>query len=301
MKFVTYDYKGKENIGILKDKSILNFESIFYEIGEENPPKDMVELIKYLDEDKLNEVEEFLKSKSLQGVFLDTVKLKAPIPYPKRNVFCLGKNYEEHAREIKLTRITGNEIPKVPIYFTKVASPAIGNGDSIEFSSEVTNQVDYEVELGVVIGKNGKNIKKEEAEKYIFGYTIINDISARDLQGSHIQWFKGKSLDTFCPMGPCIVHKNEIPFPINLDIKCWVNEELRQDSNTKNLIFDIPYIISDLSKGVSLKAGDIIATGTPSGVGMGFSPIKVLKQGDSIECYIEKIGSLVNNVINVSR
>lgn len=300
MKFVTYDYKGKEKIGVLEDKDIVDFEEIFYKMGEENPPKDMVSLIKYLDEGKLNEVEKVLKDNSLQGLSSDMVKLKAPIPYPRRNVFCLGKNYEEHAREIKLTRITGNEIPKVPIYFTKAASPAIGSGDSIEFSSKVTRQVDYEVELGVIIGKDGKNIKKEEAEDYVFGYTIINDVSARDLQGSHIQWFKGKSLDTFCPMGPCIVHKNEVPFPVNLDIKCFVNGELRQNSNTKNLIFDIPYIISDLSKGLTLKAGDIIATGTPSGVGMGFNPIKVLKAGDSIECYIEKIGSLVNNVVVLS-
>ncbi|WP_368490482.1 fumarylacetoacetate hydrolase family protein [Clostridium sp. BJN0013] len=300
MKFVTYNYKDKESIGILEDNSILDFKNIFCEIGEKNPPQTMVELIKYLDENKLNKIEEFLKNKSLQTVSVEAIKLKAPIPYPERNVFCLGKNYAEHAREIKLTKITDNDIPKVPIYFTKVASPAIGNRDSIEFSSEVTNQVDYEVELGVIIDKNGKNIKIEEAENYIFGYTIINDISARDLQGSHIQWFKGKSLDTFCPMGPCIVHKNEIPSPVNLDIKCWVNGEIRQSSNTKNLIFDIPYIISDLSKGLTLKAGDIIATGTPSGVGMGFNPIKMLKQGDSIECYIEKIGKLVNDVINVS-
>lgn len=300
MKFVTYDYKGKEKIGVLEDKDIVDFEEIFYKMGEENPPKDMVSLIKYLDEGKLNEVEKVLKDNSLQGLSSDMAKLKAPIPYPRRNVFCLGKNYEEHAREIKLTRITGNEIPKVPIYFTKAASPAIGSRDSIEFSSKVTRQVDYEVELGVIIGKDGKNIKKEEAEDYVFGYTIINDVSARDLQGSHIQWFKGKSLDTFCPMGPCIVHKNEVPFPVNLDIKCFVNGELRQNSNTKNLIFDIPYIISDLSKGLTLKAGDIIATGTPSGVGMGFNPIKVLKAGDSIECHIEKIGSLVNNVVVLS-
>lgn len=300
MKFVTYNHEGKENVGILNNKGILEFENIFYEMGEKNPPQNMVELIKYLDGEKLNKVEKLLKSKSIQHLSLDEVKLKAPIPYPKRNVFCLGKNYAEHAKEIKITRITGNDIPKVPIYFTKVASPAVGNEDVIEFSSEVTTQVDYEVELGVIISKEGKNIKREEAEEYIFGYTIINDISARDLQGSHIQWFKGKSLDTFCPMGPCIVHKNEIPFPVNLDIKCWINEELRQNSNTKNLIFDIPYIISDLSRGLTLKAGDIISTGTPSGVGMGFNPVKPLVHGDIIKCYVEKVGYLTNNIIDSS-
>ncbi|MFL0196546.1 fumarylacetoacetate hydrolase family protein [Clostridium sp. WILCCON 0269] len=300
MKFVTYDYKGRESIGILENNSILNFENIFKEIGEKNPPETMLQLIEYLDNSKLNVIKQVLKNKSSQAVPLDMVKLKAPIPYPKRNVFCLGKNYEEHAREIKLTKIAGNGIPDEPIYFTKVASPAIGNGYFVEFSKEVTAQVDYEVELGVVIGKDGSNIKKEKVEDYIFGYTIINDISARDLQGRHIQWFKGKSLDTFCPMGPCIVHKSAIPFPVKLDIRCLVNGEVRQNSNTKNLIFDIPYIVSDLSKGLTLKAGDIISTGTPHGVGMGFNPIKVLEHGDRVECYIEKIGYLVNAVMDTS-
>jgi len=200
-------------------------------------------------------------------------------------------------KEIKMTKITDTGIPEFPIYFTKVASPAIGSEENIKFSNDVTTQVDYEVELAIVIGKEGFNIKPEKAEEYIFGYTIINDVSARDLQGKHTQWFKGKSLDTFCPMGPCIVHKNEIPLPMELNIKCSINGELRQNSNTKNLIFDIPYIISDLSKGLTLKPGDIISTGTPSAVGMGFQPPKVLKNGDVVECYIENIGELVNEVI----
>ncbi|MHC6180399.1 fumarylacetoacetate hydrolase family protein [Clostridium sp. JNZ X4-2] len=297
MKFVTYVYEKKENIGILKGSSILNLKNLFKGIGEKDPPETMQEFIEYLDDNKLNKLQYFLNNKSTLSIPLDSVRLKAPIPYPRRNVFCLGKNYVEHAREIKITRISGNGIPSEPIYFTKVASPAVGTGDNIEFSPEVTRQVDYEAELAVIIGKDGADIKAEDVEEHIFGYTIINDVSARDLQGKHIQWFKGKSLNTFCPMGPCIVHKNEIPFPVNLDIKCMVNGEVRQNSNTKNLIFDIPYIISDLSRGLTLKAGDIISTGTPSGVGMGFDPIKALKNGDMVECYIEKIGSLINNVV----
>ncbi|OBR96489.1 ureidoglycolate lyase [Clostridium ragsdalei P11] len=299
MKFLTYLYKEKECIGILKNNSVIDFANVFKNIGEKNPPKTMLELIDYLDDCKLNIIKECINNEGIETIPINNIKIEAPIPYPRRNVFCLGKNYVEHAREIKITRIAGNGIPEVPIYFTKAASPAVGTVDNIEFSREVTNQVDYEVELAVIIGKDGKNIKKEDAEEYIFGYTIINDVSARDLQGKHIQWFKGKSLDTFCPMGPYIVHKNEVPFPVNLDISCTVNGEVRQKSNTKNLIFDIPYIISDLSKGITLKAGDIISTGTPSGVGMGFTPIKVLKQGDIVECSIEKIGTLVNKVVEL--
>lgn len=299
MRFVTYVKEGQESIGVLKDDYIVDFQYIFKNIGEKNPPKTMIEFIKYVDDNRLEKIEGFLKRDNLSTIVLSSVKIFAPIPYPERNVFCLGKNYVEHAKEVKITRITGTDVPENPIYFTKVASPAIGQGDSIKFSTEVTQQVDYEAELAIIIGKDGSNIKEEEAEDYIFGYTIVNDISARDLQGKHTQWFKGKSLDTFCPMGPAIVHKSEIPFPVELNIGSKVNDELRQNSNTKKLIFDIPYIISDLSKGLTLKAGDIIATGTPSGVGMGFDPVKVLKDGDIVECFIENIGSLKNKVVEI--
>lgn len=299
MKLITYLKDGEEKIGVLKQNSVVDINYIFKNIEEKNPPKNMIEFIKHSNNDILKKIDEFLKDEELETISFDSIKIEAPIPYPERNVFCLGKNYVEHAKEVKLTKITGTDIPVEPIYFTKVASPAIGNGDFVKFSTKVTKQVDYESELAVIIGKEGTNIKAEEAEDYIFGYTIINDISARDLQGKHIQWFKGKSLDTFCPMGPCITHKNEIPFPVELNIGCKVNGEIRQNSNTKKLIFDIPYIISDLSKGLTLKPGDIISTGTPNGVGMGFNPIKVLKNGDVVECFIEEIGSLTNKILEI--
>lgn len=299
MKFINYVKDATEGIGILKDDYVVDLQYIFSNIGEKNPPKTMIEFIEYSDDSKLNAIEKFLSGDNLESIPLDSVKISAPIPYPRRNVFCLGKNYVEHVKEIKITRIAGNDVPAAPIYFTKTACPAIGQGDSIKFSPKTTEQVDYEAELGVIIGKDGINIPEEDAEKYIFGYTIINDVSARDLQGKHTQWFKGKSLDTFCPMGPVIVHKSEIPFPVELNISCKVNGELRQNSNTKKLIFDIPYILSDLSKGLTLKAGDIIATGTPSGVGMGFNPVKVLRNGDVVECTIEKIGTLINKVVEI--
>lgn len=298
MKFVTCINNSEESVGIITGEKVILINEIFNAIGKNNVSS-MTELIENFEEDTIKQIETTINSNKFNCVPLNSIKLFAPIPNPKRNVFCLGKNYVEHAKEIKMTKISDTGIPEFPIYFTKVASPAIGNGDSIKFSYANTMQVDYEVELAIVIGKQGINIKPEQAEEYIFGYTIVNDVSARDLQGRHLQWFKGKSLDTFCPMGPYLVHKNEISFPPELNIKCSINGELRQNSNTRNLIFNIPYIISDLSKGLTLKPGDIICSGTPSGVGMGFEPPKVLKNGDVVECYIENIGKLVNKVIAI--
>lgn len=295
MKFVNYIYQGKEKLGVVLENKIISLGDVF-ECIRETCPLNMLELIESCTDEKIKKIEEIISSKNFKRLNLREVKIAPPIPYPKRNVMCLGKNYEEHAKEIKMTKISDNFIPDAPIYFTKIASPAIGHDDEIKFSYDVTNKVDYEAELAVIIGKDGSNIKREEVEDYIFGYTILNDVSARDLQGKHKQWFKGKSLDTFCPMGPYIVYKDEIKFPVELNIKCTINREVRQNSNTKNMIFDIPYIISDLSKGITLKAGDIISTGTPSGVGMGFEPVKLLKDGDVVDCYIEKIGNLVNKV-----
>lgn len=295
MKFVTYINKNKESVGIIIGQKVIQINEIFNVLGKVSISS-MTELIENFEENTVEEIKNAISSNNFNYVPLNSIKLLASIPNPKRNIFCLGKNYVDHVKEIKMTKISGTGIPDFPIYFTKVASPAIGNGDDIKFSSKVTTQADYEAELAIVIGKEGTDIKPENVEDYIFGYTIINDVSARDLQSKHIQWFKGKSLDTFCPMGPCLVHKSEIKFPVELNITCSVNGELRQNSNTRNLIFDIPYIISDLSKGLTLKPGDIISTGTPSGVGLGFNPPKVLKNGDIVECYIENIGKLVNKV-----
>jgi len=277
LKFVTYMNNEEETVGINIGEKVILVNEVLNSIGRTNV-NSMIELIEKFDTNTMVKIETAIKSNDFNFVLLDSIKLLAPIPNPKRNIFCLGKNYIDHVKEIKMTKISDSGIPDFPIYFTKVASPAIGNGEMIKFSTEVTTQVDYEVELAIVIGKKEINIKPEYAEEYIFGYTIVNDISARDLQGKHTQWFKGKGLDTFCPMGSCIVHKNEIPFPVELNIRSSINGELRQNSNTKNLIFDIPCIISDLSKGLTLKPGDIICTGTPSGVGMGFHPPKFLEK-----------------------
>lgn len=227
---------------------------------------------------------------------LEAVRLLAPIPEPRRNIVCLGKNYIDHVKEIKGLTGGGQNAPAAPVYFTKATHTVIGTGEAILSHPEITQKVDYEVELAIIIGKEGINIPKEKAEDYIFGYTIANDISARDLQVDHLQWFKGKSLITHCPMGPWIVHKSLIPFPVELDIRCYVNGELRQEANTRDMIFDIPTIISDLSRGYPLFPGDIILTGTPAGVGMGFELPKFLKPGDQVKCVIEGIGEIINRI-----
>lgn len=297
MYFATYKINDVEEIGVISNdkKKVVSMKEIFNDLGKECP-KTMNNFIEIADDELVQGIKEILEKNDYDGISLDKVKLCAPIPYPKRNLICLGKNYLDHAKETIGLPGGTEEIPKFPIYFTKVANPAIGDGDTIKKHTEITEMIDYEVELAIIIGKDGINIKEEEVEEYIFGYTIVNDVSARNIQRKHGQWFKGKSLETFCPMGPYIAHKSLINFPVELDIMCKVNGEIRQNSNTKNFIFDIPYVISDLSKGMKLQAGDIIITGTPAGVGLGFKPFKFLKPGDVVECYIEKIGTLTNKL-----
>ncbi|WP_026882888.1 fumarylacetoacetate hydrolase family protein [Clostridium akagii] len=295
MRFVNYKYNKREYLGVLIDDKVIELNKILVSLGKARV-NSMSEFIGIYN-DEIQYIENSIKGKEFETIPLVDVKLSAPIERPRRNVFCLGKNYVEHVKEVDSMGASGDGIPKAPIYFTKAINICTGDMDEIRFSKSVTKKVDYEAELAVVIGKEGINIKQEEAEDYIFGYTIINDVSARDLQARHSQWFKGKSLDTFCPMGPTIVHKREIPFPVELNIGSSVNGEVRQNSNTKNLIFNIAYIISDISKGFTIKPGDIISTGTPSGVGIGFKPEKLLKNGDIVECNIERIGKLTNTVV----
>jgi 2-keto-4-pentenoate hydratase/2-oxohepta-3-ene-1,7-dioic acid hydratase in catechol pathway len=296
MKFVSYKYKNNDFYGIFKnDNLIIPMNTILDKMGKEIPVN-LLEFIQKYSDSILDELNKTINENDFEGIPLDEVKITAPIPNPRRNVFCLGKNYADHAMEVKSLPGGTTKIPDYPIYFTKVTDPAIGPMDDIIIPYSVTDKVDYEAELAIIISKDGKDIKPENAEEYIFGYTIVNDVSAREIQTKHVQWFKGKSFDTFTPMGPYIVDKLEIKFPVELDISCKVNNELRQSSNTKKFIFDIPYIISDLSNGMTLRAGDIILTGTPAGVGMGFNPPRFLKSGDIVECYIERIGTLVNKI-----
>lgn len=295
MKFISYIYNGNEGYGIIdeKGKKIIPMDILLEKLNKE-VPKNLLEFINIYSNSLTDELNNIIKDNSINSISFDEVKITAPIPYPRRNVFCLGKNYKEHAMEINSTKNGKPSVPDYPIYFTKVADPAIGHMDKVIIPKDYTVDIDYEVELAVIIGKDGKDIPVDKVEEYIFGYTIGNDISARDIQMKHIQWDKGKSLDTFTPIGPYIVDKSEIKFPVELDLSLKVNGEIRQNSNTKHMIFDIPYIISDLSKGLTLRAGDIIFTGTPEGVGLGYNPPKFLKSGDVVECSIEKIGTLTN-------
>jgi 2-keto-4-pentenoate hydratase/2-oxohepta-3-ene-1,7-dioic acid hydratase in catechol pathway len=230
---------------------------------------------------------------------LAEVTLLAPFPRPARNIFCVGKNYHEHAREFALSGFdsTAKEIvPEAPVVFTKPPSAVIGPGDTIPGHLDPTNSVDYEGELAVVIGTGGRGIAKDAAMSHVFGYTIVNDVTSRLLQQKHRQWVLGKGIDGFCPMGPAVLTADQVPDPGKLQLRTWVNGELRQDALVADLIFDIPTLISTISAYITLEPGDVIATGTPVGVGIGFSPPKFLASGDIIRIEITGIGALENQV-----
>jgi 2-keto-4-pentenoate hydratase/2-oxohepta-3-ene-1,7-dioic acid hydratase in catechol pathway len=227
-----------------------------------------------------------------------TVRWHAPIPRPSKNVFCLGLNYAAHAKESSQARGREVKIPTVPVIFTKAPTTVSGPFDDVAVDRQVTQQVDWEVELGVVIGKSGRNITTANALEHVFGYTVINDLSARDLQQAHLQWFKGKSLDGFCPMGPVVVTADEFGDPQTKRLQLRVNGVTKQDGQTSNMIFPVDLIIEWLSKGLTLEPGDVIATGTPEGVGMGRTPQEFLHDGDVVETEVEGIGVLRNRIVD---
>ena len=220
------------------------------------------------------------------------VELRAPIPQPRKNVFCVGRNYVEHVAEGARAMGVAHKLPEVPQFFTKAPTTVNAPGAPVRLDNSLTKLLDYEVELAVVIGKAGRDIPKERAYEHVFGYTIANDVTARDLQRRHEQWFKGKSLDTTLPLGPWIVDAEEIGDPTTLELSLTVNGEERQRATCSMMIFDIPAIIASLSAGLTLEAGDIIATGTPSGVGFAMDPPQGLKDGDIMVAAIDRIGEL---------
>ncbi len=240
---------------------------------------------------KWNEISKLVE-KEKEGIILQNDGIAAPLSNPSK-IVAIGVNYINHANETKL------ELPKSPLVFAKFRNTITGPTDPIIIPTETTNAVDYEVELGVIIGKTAKNISKEEALDYVFGYTILNDVSARDVQFSESQWVRGKSLDTFCPMGPVIVTKDEITDPQNLELGCKVNDEILQQDNTKNMIFGVADLISKLSHSFTFEPGDIIATGTPSGVQYGKEYPSYLKDGDVVTSWIKGIGEMINPVIEM--
>ncbi|MBW4787012.1 fumarylacetoacetate hydrolase family protein [Alcaligenes faecalis subsp. faecalis] len=221
----------------------------------------------------------------------------APVPNPAKNIFCVGRNYRAHIVEANLARgRAADDFPKALEFFSKPPTTVVGHQALVSRHAAHTKMLDYEVELGIVIGKEGRDIPVEDALDYVFGYTVINDITARDLQALHGQWFKGKSLDGTCPIGPVVALKTSIADPNALDLELEVNGELRQSANTSDMLFDVPNIIAQLSAGMTLEPGDIIATGTPSGVGFAMQPPRSLEPGDVIKARIPAIGELVTTI-----
>jgi 2-keto-4-pentenoate hydratase/2-oxohepta-3-ene-1,7-dioic acid hydratase in catechol pathway len=225
---------------------------------------------------------------------LDQVELRAPIETPTRNIVCVGLNYADHVAESKSA--VGADMPKHPVYFTKPPSCVIGPEAPIPWHPHVSTAIDWEAELGVIIGRECRDVEEASALDVVFGYMVANDVTARDLQARHQQWYKGKGLDGFCPLGPEIVTRDEVPDPQSLDISLRVNGDTKQHSNTRHMIFSVARLIADWSAGMTLYPGDILLTGTPSGVGVGRKPPEFLKPGDIVEAEIEGIGILRNAV-----
>lgn len=252
---------------------------------------DMNDFIGRVSREELEIIEEKLESDKNPPLKLKDIDLLSPIPKPLHDIICLGINYEDHRKESKSV-LNSSEIQK-PIYFSKRAVDIAGSGQRVKGFFDLDDKLDYEVELAVIICKKGRDIQEKDAEDYIFGYSVFNDLSSRRLQKDHVQWYKGKSLDLYSIMGPSILHKKALPFPIEVDVISRVNGEKRQSGNTNMLIHNIGQIIADFSKGVTIEPGDIIITGTPAGVGMGFNPPRFLKAGDTVECEIKEIGNLI--------
>lgn len=297
MRLLTFRHSGRVRLGALTadGKTVIDLA-----VAAPKLPRDMNGLIAG-GRGALAEARRALKTtKARARLPLGKLRLLAPIPEPNRNILCVGKNYYDHAREFDKSGFNATRdasaIPEVPIIFTKAPSSVIGPGQPIPGYLDPTRSVDYEVELAVIIGKPGRRITKKDAFRHVWGYTIVNDVTARVLQSRHKQWFLGKSLDGFCPMGPWIVTADEVGDVRKLRVQSRVNGELRQDAVVKDLIFDIPTLIKTLSIGMTLQPGDIIATGTPAGVGIGFKPPKFLKKGDVVTLTIDKLGELSNRV-----
>lgn len=293
MKFLTFKHNKKEQVGILtKD------EQGIYPIKNLSVNYDsMNDLIENITDKEMELLKSAVQSNSNEILSIESISKMAPIPTPKQDIICLGINYMAHAIESARYKkeAFGGDRPYA-VYFSKRVNAATADGDYIPSYTDIVDSLDYEAELAVIIKKDVKNVAKKDAYDYVFGYTIMNDVSARNLQTRHKQWYFGKSLDGFTPMGPCIVTKDEFVNPPVLKICSRVNGELRQNSTTDLMITSIEDVIHELSQGVTLKAGTIIAMGTPAGVGMGFDPPKFLKTGDIVECEIEGIGVLKNIV-----
>lgn len=288
MRIATFKHENKRTVGLVTEDSLSVSP---FDLSAEQASLDIQSIIDLVANGKDTLALE-------QTISINEVQLLAPIPEPRRNIWCVGRNYHAHAKELSKSVFKNNNAdPEAwPIVFTKVPECVIGPGDKVILPTELTTQVDYEAELALVIGRGGKNISRDDAMEHIFAYTILNDVTARDVQMRHQQWDMGKSFDTFCPMGPWLVTADEIDGR-KTRVRCWVNGELRQDGPTENMIFDIPSLIETISRGITLYPGDIIATGTPAGVGMGMDPPSYLQSGDVVRIEIDGIGVLENTFI----
>ncbi len=301
MKFITFSHNSNTSTGLWLDDRVLNLSKAVKHTGAAINVDSMLEIIAG-GETTLNAIRQLTAD---VGKLADAcipasqVTLLSPIPKPLRNIFCVGRNYLDHVKEGYVARGLEVKLPEAPHFFTKATHAMTGPDTVVEIDSNVSRKMDYEVELAVIIGKTGKNIAKENAMQHVFGYSICNDVTARDLQKRHEQFFKGKSLDTSFPFGPWIVDAAEIGDPTTLELSFEINGQERQRARVNQLIFDIPTLIASLSAGLTLEAGDILATGTPSGVGFAMDPPQWLANGDVMVCSIDRIGQLRNTVRQV--
>jgi 2-keto-4-pentenoate hydratase/2-oxohepta-3-ene-1,7-dioic acid hydratase in catechol pathway len=301
MQFISFRYKDQTAAGLVLGEGILHLAAAGKAAGETVDLSSMLAIIQG-GAPALAACERLAAAAAHAGAALlpaSQVQRLAPIPQPVRNVFCVGRNYVDHVKEGAAALKTDLKLPVVPQFFTKATLTVIGPGADVRLDRRLTQNLDYEVELALIIGRGGRDIPAEDAYEHIFGYCIANDVTARDLQRRHDQWFKGKSLDTTLPLGPCIVTKDEIGDPKALELSLTVNGQERQRARVEQMIFDIPTIIASLSAGLTLLPGDIIATGTPSGVGFAMTPPQSLHDGDEMLARIDRIGELRNRVVEV--
>lgn len=305
MRLVTFEAGEGQRLGAVADNHVFDLARLSHRDGGSSIPPTMMGFVAAGPEvwrrasQMISVAVQRLPSPSGGEVYpLAGVDLLAPIPRPAKNVFCLGLNYRAHLEESN--RTMGRDLqPTVPVFFTKAVTSIVAPGGPILFDEASSVKYDWEAELGVVIGLPGRSVSPERAMDHVFGYTCFNDVSVRDLQSAHVQWFKGKSLDGTCPFGPWIVTAEEVPNPHNLDIQCRVNGVVKQSSNTALMIHDIPAMIYHLSRGMTLEAGDLISTGTPEGIGNARTPPEYLKPGDVVEVEIEGVGVLRNPVVDI--
>lgn len=295
MRFLTLEH---DQLGALIDGTVIDLPAAAAVLSADNPAATLAALVEAGD-GAVGQVWALAQRALAEGVAVrpfEVVAPRAPLPVPRRNIFCLGKNYIDHAREMASKMQVSGEAPQVPIFFTKATTAVIAPEVPIPAYPGLTRKLDYEAELALIIGTGGRDIAPQRAWEHVFGYTAINDVSARDLQKNHVQWFRAKSLDGFAPMGPVVVHRSAMPALTDIRVQSYVNGELRQNATFDQLIFDVPAILSVLSSGMTLLPGDIIATGTPAGVGMGFSPPKYLHPGDEVVVEVTGVGALRNPV-----